>query len=241
VRLLFLGTGPASGWPAYGYEKEKRRRPSTYALECGETKLFMDVGSWEAVADGVEIMKRVDAVLLSHAHVDHWGGVNFLRWGPELPTFSIQETFDHPYFKEIRDKPFSLKLVPVKPFETFRVGEVKVTPFPLRHVIPATGFLVECEDKSLAYALDTRWLPEESFEFLKGRADYLIVDAALPRGGEGGHNSYDMALKLGLELGVKEVFAVHLLPSVTEDEVLEEAERLGVKASVPDDGETRDL
>ena len=238
MRVKFLGTGPASGWPAYGYPKEKRRRPSTYLVECGGTRVFLDAGSWEAVAEGAG--ERVDAVLLSHAHVDHWAGLNFLRWGPELPVYSSKETFEHPYFKEISDKPFSLKLTPVEHFKSFEVGSLRVTPFPLNHVIPATGFLVEC-GKTLAYALDTRWLPEESLRFLKGKVDYLIIDAALPKGGQGGHNSYDMALELALELGVKEVFAVHLLPSVTEAEVLEEAERLGAKASVPDDGEEREL
>jgi len=240
LRAHFLGTGPASGWPAYGKETEKRRRPSTYAFECGEAKFFIDVGSWEAALEGAKRLGNVDFILISHAHVDHWGGLNFFRWGPEMPTFSIKETFEHPYFREIKDAPFSLKLLEVRPFETFEIKGVKITPFPLNHSIPASGFLVECGSK-LAYALDTKWLPQESLELLKGSVDYLIVDAALPKGEEGAHNTYEEALRLGKEIGAKVVFAVHLLPSVREAEVLAEGEALGVKVEVPDDGDSFEL
>ncbi len=241
MRFYAFGTGPASGWPAYGHPTKKRRRPSTYAVECSGFKVLLDVGSIEAAADAAERLGEVHAILLSHPHADHWAGINFFRWGPKLPTYSIKETFEHPYFKEIYDKPFSLVLTPVKFFESFDIGEMKVTPFPLNHTVPATGFLIECEGKSLAYALDTRGLPKDSLEFLRGRTDYLVIDSALPKGDEGGHNSFDMALMIGAEIGAKKVFAVHLLPSVREEEVLKEAERLGVDAVVPDDRDSFDL
>ena len=240
MRAFFLGTGPASGWPAYGKRTRKRRRPSTYAFQCHGTNFFVDVGSWEAALEGSEVLGRVDAVFLSHAHVDHWGGINFFRWGPELPTYSARETFEHPYFKEIKDAPFSLALQEVRPFEEVEVGKAKVTPFPLSHSVPAVGYLIECGVR-VAYALDTKWLPQESLEFLKGSVDYLIVDSALPKGEKGAHNTYSEALALGKELGAKVVFAVHLLPSVKEEEVLEEGEALGVKVVVPDDSSSFEL
>ncbi|UXD22177.1 hypothetical protein IPA_02360 [Ignicoccus pacificus DSM 13166] len=239
MKVLFLGTGPASGWPSYGYPKEKRRRPSTYAIQCGETFLFLDTGSVEAVMDGIKMMaesgiERVSGVLLSHAHNDHWAGLNNLRWGPRTKVFLTEDTLYHPYFKEIADKPFSLDLTPIEFFEEFEVGKVKVTPFPLNHIPGTSGFLVECNGRRIAYALDTKGLPKESMEFLKGKVDLLIIDSALPIGETGLHNTYEEALLIGKEIEAK-VAAVHLLPMVREEEVLRKAKEIGVEAAVPDD------
>ncbi len=240
MKFIAFGTGPASGWPSYGQITQKRRRPSTYAISCKSTNLLLDAGSVEAVMDAVIKLKKIDAVLLSHAHNDHWAGLNNLRWGPPTPVYLSEETLNHPYFKEIADKPFSLQLRTVEPFTSFEVGNAKVTPFPLNHIEGTLGYLVECGNVRLAYALDTKWLPEESIDFLRGKVDYLVVDSALPIGETGLHNTYEEALLLGKELGAK-VFAVHLLPSVTEREVVEKGKELGVSVIIPEDNQEFDL
>ncbi len=239
MRLYTFGTGPASGWPAYGKFTTKKRRPSTYGLDCG-TKLLLDAGSVEAVMDSVGVFSKIDAVLLSHAHNDHWAGLNNLRWGPTTPLYLTRETLTHPYFKEIADKPFSLKPMEVNFFEQFKVGEAKIVPFPLNHLEGTSGFLVEC-GATVAYALDTNGLPPRTFEYLKGKVDYLIIDSALPPEETGAHNTYVKALEIGKDLGVKKLFAVHLLPMVNERDIIKKAEEIGVDVVVPDDNESFSL
>lgn len=235
MRFHTFGTGPASGWPAYGYPTSKRRRPSTYGIDCG-AKVLLDAGSVEAVMDAVTRFGTIDTVLLSHAHNDHWAGLNNLRWGPPTPIYLTRETLLHPYFKEIADKPFSLRPVEIEFFKEIKIGEMRVVPFPLNHIEGTSGFLIEC-GTTLAYALDTNGLPEKSLEYLKGKVEYLVIDSALPVGESGLHNTYLDALRIGKELNVKKVFATHLLPIVKEDEVSRAAEELGVDVVIPDDNQ----
>ncbi len=238
MKLHTLGTGPASGWPSYGSEKRKVRRPSTYLVECNGDAVFLDTGSIEAVIEGVRRVKEIRAVLLSHAHADHWSGINNLRWGPQTPVFLSKETLEHRYFSEIREAPFSLELTPVRVFEEVEVGEFKVTPFPLLHIEGTIGFLVRCKDSSLAYALDTKGLPKESLKFLVSNGvDYLVIDSSLRPGEEGNHNNYLEAIKLAKEIGARVTFLVHLLPHLEENEVVEAANNEGVLVKIPEDGE----
>lgn len=226
---MTAGTGPASGW------LKPRRRPSTYALK-GKSTMLLDAGSIEAVMDVIDTFGRPGCALISHAHLDHWSGLNALRW-QGLNVYSHKSTFEHPYFKEIYDAPFDLNLISMEYFKTYEICDLNVTPFPLMHSIPATGFLIEGE-KTLAYLLDTKGLPEKSLSLLKDSVDYAIIDSALPKDFDGPHNTYEKAVDLALELGVEKAFLVHLLPMLNVEEVLELSERKGLKAEVPYDGQT---
>ena len=226
--LMTSGTGPASGWI------KPRRRPSTYALKEGERVILLDAGSPEAVMDIIEAFGKPECALISHAHLDHWSGINVLRW-IGLKTYSHESTFSHPYFKEIADAPFELELNAIEYFKPVEVCGFSVTAFPLKHSVPTTGFLI---NEKVAYLLDTKGLPEETFKFLKDRVEYVIVDSALPDGIEGPHNTFKEAVDLSLDLGVKKAFLVHLLPTLNVEEVLDYAEKKGLDAEVPYDGQT---
>lgn len=226
--LLTSGTGPASGW------LRPRRRPSTYALKDGNNTILLDAGSPEAVMDVIEIFGRPKCALISHAHADHWSGLNVLRW-KGLKVYSHEDTFAHPYFKEIVDAPFDLELNAIEYFKPINVCGFEVVAFPLKHSIPTAGFLI---NGKVAYLLDTKGLPEETFKYLKGRVEYIIVDSALPEGVKGPHNSFKEAVDLSLDLEVKKAFLVHLLPMIDMDEVLDYAESKGLDAVIPYDGHT---
>ncbi|ALU12090.1 hypothetical protein EYM_00065 [Ignicoccus islandicus DSM 13165] len=218
------------------------RRPSTYLVECGNDAIFIDTGSIEAVIEGIRRVRKVSTVLISHAHLDHWSGINNLRWGPKVPVYLTKETLEHRYFSEIREAPFSLVLNTVEPFREFEVGNVKITPFPLLHIEGTVGFLIKCHDVNLAYALDTKGLPKETINFLvENETKYLIIDSSLRPGEDGNHNSYLDAITIAKEIGAQLTFLVHLLPHLTENEIIEAANNYGVLIRIPDDGETFQL
>lgn len=70
--LLFLGTGP--GTPVRG------RFFSSCLLTCGEAQILVDAGepcSQRLAEEGVDVA-RIDAVLITHGHSDHSGGLPML-------------------------------------------------------------------------------------------------------------------------------------------------------------------
>lgn len=101
--------------------------------------------------------RRIDALFLSHAHVDHYGLVNFVS--PDVPVFSGEATrrlmditmMFCPYGR-VGSKQFTFNNhIPV------RIGEFKVTPFLMDHsAFDAYAFLIEAKGKSLFYSGDFR-------------------------------------------------------------------------------------
>ena len=70
--LLFLGTGP--GTPVRG------RFCSSCLVQCGEVSLLVDAGepcSQRLVEEGTDVA-QIDAVLITHGHSDHTGGLPML-------------------------------------------------------------------------------------------------------------------------------------------------------------------
>ena len=90
----------------------------------------------------------------------------------------------------------------IRPFEPFEAAGYTVTPLPANHD-PASGpvfFLIEDGEKSLLYANDTGWFPEETWEWLEKHGphlDFVSLDctAGLRTGWRNGHMGLDTAME----------------------------------------------
>ena len=101
--------------------------------------------------------KKVDGVLLSHAHLDHYGLAGVLP--PEIPVYcgeasaqliaiTAKVSSDKTLFFE--PKPFGCR-------KTFRIGSFSVTPYLMDHTaFDAYGFLVSAGDRNVFYTGDFR-------------------------------------------------------------------------------------
>lgn len=101
--------------------------------------------------------RRIDALFLSHAHMDHYGLVNFIS--PDVPVYSGEATRR---LMELNTMFWPLGRVGGKP-STFanavpvHTGEFRVTPFLVDHsAFDAYAFLIEAEGKSVFYSGDFR-------------------------------------------------------------------------------------
>ena len=121
-------------------------------------------------------MLRIDHVVLTHAHLDHIACLPLMIdsvcghrqtpvqvWAlPEVIAILSDHVFNEqiwPDFTRIPtpEKPF-LKLNPLPGPMT--LGEMRFTPLPARHGIPACGFRVERDGVALAFSGDTADCPE---------------------------------------------------------------------------------
>ncbi len=226
ARLTFLGTGTSHGVPMIGCEcttcrsedpRDRRWRPSALLdLPDGLSVLIdttPDLRS-QALAYGV---RRVDAVLFTHAHADHIFGLDELRrynalQRSAIPCFasaptarSLRRTFD--YIFGVSDA--GMGSVPRLELFTiggvFSLGRSIVRPLSLLHGRdPILGFRVG----SLAYLTDCSAIPAATWPELTD-LDVLVLDALRDRE-HPTHLNVAQAVALAARIGARSTFFTHM-------------------------------
>lgn len=195
MNILFLGTGTSTGVPQIGCScavctsadpRNKRLRSSVY-VEAAGTRLLLDSSPDLRQQALRENITDVDAVLYTHAHVDHIGGFDDLRafcWRRTggLPMYASPEamqTLRIMYgwaFDPEKPRTGYVRPEPHEAAEPFRVGSVLATPLPVNHAGVATyAYMLESGGRRMVYMPDVKSIPETSLELMKG-ADLLVID-----------------------------------------------------------------
>ena len=125
----------------------------------------------------------LDAVLLTHAHMDHCDYIHYLR--PEIPIYcseatkiimqGLQETGspeDYLYFEEnfktyvnkkgelSRKKPEKInrRIEIIQDYKKFKIDSIEVEPLPVDHSLPGVcGFILHTSNGSIGYTADIRF------------------------------------------------------------------------------------
>jgi len=185
VRLTVIGSSPA--WPNPGSAQ------SGYLLEA-DGKLLLDCGPGVLGRLRETGLLDVDAIAITHFHLDHWGDLVPWCWlaaygrerlpRPRLlvpPGGSAQlERFADLWGNEAMfDRAFAVEeYLPGTPLEAagFVLEARRVPHFEL----PAYGFRVTCEGRTLAYSGDSG--PGPHLNGLAAGADLFLCEATLERG-----------------------------------------------------------
>jgi ribonuclease J len=108
-----------------------------------------------------ESERKVDAVILSHAHVDHFQCISFLRRDIDVyaskETRAVIEAMTETRHKSIENDFSGINWKEFRNGEPFSIGSVKVRPIHVDHSIPgAYGFVMDTSIGPLAYTGDFR-------------------------------------------------------------------------------------
>jgi phosphoribosyl 1,2-cyclic phosphate phosphodiesterase len=193
MRVAILGCGASTGVPAIGpnwgecdpTDPRNRRRRASLLVEVGAVVILIDMSPdlREQLIDAR--VRRLDAVVLTHAHADHLHGIDDIRqinrpMGAAIPLWADGESL-----AEIRRR-FGYALEPplepgrfYKPtFEPneitgpFAIGGVPLRPFKQDHGLTTTlGLRIG----PMAYSTDVTQLDEAAFAALAG-IEVWIVD-----------------------------------------------------------------
>ena len=139
-------------------------------------------------------ISKVDAVVVTHAHMDHIAGFddvrrfNTLNGGTVLKCHAAPETIAamRQVFPYITTKANTQGLFrPMIDFtpvtRAFRIGCVKVTPLPVEHGGPRTnGYLIEADGRRAAYVPDCCELPDRVVRRLRD-VDVMVLDCLRER------------------------------------------------------------
>lgn len=222
--LRFLGTGTSTGVPQLSCHcptctstdfRDKRMRTSALVTTDNGANILIDCGP-----DFYHQMLRIgcphlDALLLTHIHYDHVGGIDDLRPFCTPSGFPIYCTKDverdlHarlPYCFAADPYPGvpRFEIHTIAPFRNFNVAGNTVEALPVMHYrLEIMGFRIG----NLCYVTDCKTMPEQTVDAIKG-IDTLVLNA-LRIEPHLSHLSLDEALELIERIKPRRAFLTHL-------------------------------
>lgn len=190
TEIEFLGTGTSTGVPQIGCNCEvcrsndhrDRRLRCSAIVRVDGVSLLLDCGP-DFRSQILQVKDRhLDALLLTHSHYDHVGGMDDLR------PYCVPDSFDvygQPnVLADIRARiPYCFIKHPYPGVPSFELHElngspffvrgVKVVPLPVMHYkLPVYGYRIG----KLAYITDCKSVPESTYPLLDG-VEVLVINA----------------------------------------------------------------
>ncbi len=224
LTIEFLGTGTSQGVPMIGCAcavcrsadpRDKRLRSSALVRVDGRT-LLIDAGPDLRQQMLRSDVQELDAVLLTHEHMDHIAGIDDLRafnFKQQRPmdihanaaTLDAVRRMFHYAFAEDRYPGVPELNLHAIADGAFTAAGVEVIPFAVMHYnLPVLGFRIG----GLGYITDAKVVPPESVNALKG-IDTLVVNA-LRRKEHLSHLNLAQALELVKAIEPRRAYFIHM-------------------------------
>lgn len=227
MRLTFLGTGTSQGVPVIGCrckvcrsaDPRNNRLRTSAMVEIGARRFIIDAGPDFRQQLLREDISKISAILLTHKHKDHIGGIddvralNFVDY-PEVHTVHIFASCDtaecvrKDYDYAFAENPY--RGVPNIELHTFgsapfEIDGVEITPIKGSHAcFEVVGFRMG----ALAYLTDFKEIAEDELRKLQG-VKVLVINA-LRWAKHDSHLSVEEALRLIERVGPKRAYLTHM-------------------------------
>ncbi len=223
MRLTFLGTGTSQGVPVIachcrvcrsGDSRDRRLRTSAL-LEMEGRNILFDIGPDFRQQMLREDVEHLDAILITHAHRDHVGGLDDIRsfnyvQHSKMNVYLNAEARhaierDYHYIFEPHQYP-GLPEADLHTVEApFTAAGVEVTPVKAMHKdLPVLGFRIG----TLAYITDANYMAPEEMAKLKG-VKVLVINA-LRREKHFSHYSLPEALEVIETVAPERAYLTHM-------------------------------
>lgn len=233
MQVRFLGTGTSTGVPEIGCKcdvctsddpRDNRLRCSVW-IKLNNKNILIDCGpDFRQQVLPLEF-EPIDALLISHEHYDHVGGIDdlrpYCRFG-DINLYTEVSVKEHlmqriPYcFSEVKYPGVPNIIMNTIDTNPFFVDDIEIVPIRIMHYkLPILGYRI----KSFAYLTDVKTIPETEYSKLED-LDVLVI-SALRIEEHLSHQTLDEAILNAKRIGAKKTYFTHFSHQIGLQSIVE--------------------
>ena len=222
MKLTFLGTGTSCGVPTIGCQchtctspdpHDKRLRCSAL-VETDNTRLLIDCGPDFRQQIMPQPFRKIDGILITHAHYDHMGGMDDIRpycqfgeinvYADPLARQGMLQMLPYCFAEHRYPGVPAIQLHEIHKHEPLRIGDIDIMPIEvMHHDLPILGYRMG----GLTYITDMKTINDEEMPYLEG-TDVLVVNA-LREKPHHSHQTVADAVRFARRVGARQTWLIH--------------------------------